>query len=92
MRLGHLQYGLLQFYSWSRADARALDHIGQVLVVLGNCHLNDSGDDVASLGMASDLCMQVICVNLTVRGQRRRYRGLICDTRVYGKGEWARAM
>jgi hypothetical protein len=26
MRLGHLQYELLQFYSWSRADPRALDH------------------------------------------------------------------
>lgn len=84
----YLQYELLQFYSWSRADARALGHIGQVLAVLGNCHPNDSGGDVASLRMASDLCTQVFCVNLTVRGQRVRHRDLICDNPVYGKGEW----
>jgi len=92
MRLGHLQYELLQFYSWSRADARVLDHIGQVLAVLGNSHPNDSGGDVASLGMASDLGTQVFCVNSTVRGRRVRYGGMICDNRVYGKGEWGRAM
>jgi hypothetical protein len=95
MRLGHLQYELLQFYSWSRADARALNHIGQVLAVLGNCHSNDSGGDVARLGMASVLCTQVFYVNLTVRGQRGqrgRYCGLICDNRVNGKGELGRAM
>jgi hypothetical protein len=87
MRLGHLQYELLQFYLWSRADARALNYIGQILTVLGNCHPNDSGGDAAGLGMASDLCTQVFCVNLAVRGQRRRYRGLICDNRVNRKGE-----
>jgi hypothetical protein len=83
MRLGHLQYELLQFYSWSRADARALDHTGQVLAVLGNCHPNDSG------GMASDLCTGIFCVNLTVRGRRGRYRGLICDNpTILPFGEW----